>query len=1479
MIPPFQLKGSNLKQEIVLDTGSVIYVDESSEADDPDGSSWEKAFLTLQDGLDAAKDEESAEIWVAKGTYKPDEGKSRTKGDREASFTFTGNTKLYGGFEGTEDIRSERDEDPETNETVLSGDIGTEGFRPENSYRVVVVKNTANVVIDGFTVRDGFGDADEAPLNKGAGIYSKGSLEGHNLIIVKNEADRYGGGIYAKGDLALEATEVRKNDSDYPGGGAAVFEAEISLTNVEFENNSGVGKDEKGGGALFLESVSGQIDSSVFKDNSLPDGPSQNIGGGAVYAENSDLVVIDTKFNGNELNSARVAVGGAFGGRNGTYTFESVDFLGNSVSSGREFGGGGGAGFYDSTVELYDVLFEDNEAEWGGGGMAALSSSDVLIKSVEFYDNLSLPQNGGRVPRGGGLWIQDGKANIVDSHFEGNESIKEELGRKSDIATGGGLHIRGTSDNPSLVQKSTFVGNTSERGGGVSVSNTSLTESTFEDNKASNFAGGLHARGGKVNLFNIEIVENQTFEDPDRFTDAGNVAGLGYSAEGTVTNVLVADNESEDEIGGVAIEGGDDPALLTQVTVANNVADKNEGEEVVFFGGQAFPEIRNSIFWGGGENSDAVYITNTAIDPLFESTLVQGGVPEGAVDGGGVLDEDPLFIDPENGDFGLSDGSPAIDAGDNDHLPEDPFDLDENGITHEPLPIDLASEPRAQDATGGGFIVDMGAYETSGEVEEVPQVVFEPTSIDFGVVTDPTIKTVIIENVGNGLLKGGTEIVENSSHFTVEDSVGNFEIEPNDILEVPVVFTPKGSGEFTATLEISHNAENQTDPIEVPVEAEVEAVEITLNPSQIAFGPTAIEGARDGEPAPTDTFTVQNTGEVSLTVESVSVIKEETPFAVSEAPELPFEVAGGENRAIEVTYDPSEATGQGTVDSAAVSIESNSDFEGEPKLALSGQAEAPSAMVSVAPSDTTVQSGEPISFLQTVVNEAEEVARLNLQITSVPDFLELEASSIPGDGNSDADSLSLVLDPGSEAELKYSFQKSVDSTETLEGFIAHETNDPEAPNPLEVPVSVTVRQTQIPMSVSRSFQDPSDPSSYEIVAVPGREGTDVAETLTGEQGPEWRAFREVGANGDGEAGVEAYDGSEAFRFREGRAFWVISQNEWAFADTVGIADITTISLQDGWNAISNPLNSDLDWNALQSANDFDGALWRWNGGWVRADTLESALSGEGFYVHSDEARELDLSADAEAQLVGTQSEKSCRLRSVQFTAYSEGTRSTTVTAGIGPEGRTHRAPPAHFAEPTVSLRLLGEGGAAHVGQVASCSSADPVEFDMVLTTEARAAATIEASNIGSTGHFPSEGNDGLGMFLVNEETGGEHDLSGRRTVTVPTGKDGRVPLTLLMGSEGRVRRRVLPSETELKRNYPNPFSNQTTLEIALSEKTYLEIEVFNLLGQRVRIVEKGRQEAGTHEVDWDANGLASGTYFVRMTAGEVTETIQVTLVR
>jgi hypothetical protein len=91
-------------------------------------------------------------------------------------------------------------------------------------------------------------------------------------------------------------------------------------------------------------------------------------------------------------------------------------------------------------------------------------------------------------------------------------------------------------------------------------------------------------------------------------------------------------------------------------------------------------------------------------------------------------------------------------------------------------------------------------------------------------------------------------------------------------------------------------------------------------------------------------------------------------------------------------------------------------------------------------------------------------------------------------------------------------------------------------------------------------------------------------------------------------------------------------------------------------------------------------------------------------------------------------------------------------------------------------------------------------------------------------------------------------------------------------------------DNELRSNYPNPFNEETTLTYVLEEEAKVTLEIFNVLGQRVRTLIQERKDAGAHHVRWEGRNqyghrVGSGIYFYRMKVGDFTETRKMVLVR
>ncbi len=136
--------------------------------------------------------------------------------------------------------------------------------------------------------------------------------------------------------------------------------------------------------------------------------------------------------------------------------------------------------------------------------------------------------------------------------------------------------------------------------------------------------------------------------------------------------------------------------------------------------------------------------------------------------------------------------------------------------------------------------------------------------------------------------------------------------------------------------------------------------------------------------------------------------------------------------------------------------------------------------------------------------------------------------------------------------------------------------------------------------------------------------------------------------------------------------------------------------------------------------------------------------------------------------------------------------------------------------------------------------------------------------------------------LCNPEFGVRVPADGRTVISVPVGNalmfatahdaqahSHRVDLT----NAGKL---SLPEDFVLHQNYPNPFNPSTDICYSLPARAHVSIDIFNILGQKVRTLVDESRDAGEHTATWDgADGggkpTSTGVYFYHMTVGDRSE--------
>lgn len=341
----------------------------SSASPGGDGLSWGTAFNDLQDAIAQAVRSRGdvQELWVASGTYRPD----KMTGLRQMSFRLQSGLAIYGGFAGTETLRSQRD--AAQNPTILDGDIGAPGDAGDNSQHVVVAEDVdATALLDGFIIRNGNADQESVFFtHTGGGMRNVNSTPTiSHCRFENNSAAWYGGGMYNEAaSPAVTECAFNSNIADpafFPGGGAMAnrFGSAAQVTDTTFAQNFA----GYVGGAVFNSDSLAAFDRCTFHAN-------HSEYGGAIALDASNPTFLNCGFYDNLADIH----GGAFDIIAGDPLITGCIFSHNTAMANY---GGAMTTFANSSPTIVNCTMVGNYAGFVGGAIANDSDGPTLVNSI-----------------------------------------------------------------------------------------------------------------------------------------------------------------------------------------------------------------------------------------------------------------------------------------------------------------------------------------------------------------------------------------------------------------------------------------------------------------------------------------------------------------------------------------------------------------------------------------------------------------------------------------------------------------------------------------------------------------------------------------------------------------------------------------------------------------------------------------------------------------------------------------------------------------------------------------------------------------------------------------------------------------------------------------------------------------------------------------------------------------------------------------
>lgn len=445
---------------------------------------------------------------------------------------------------------------------------------------------------------------------------------------------------------------------------------------------------------------------TTLRDLVVTNGVSED--GGGLTAEGTDLTVEDCAFISNGYWPAEPRDGG---------------LVPSIPGAGEPATWAGGAMFLnDSVVSISGTMFVDNVARMVGGAIESQEST-ITISDCEAYRNFALPETvapGSVLPAG----MPDTSGGFVS--LRGSSLVARSLVATGNLAAFGGVVSADVLSDVSLTESS-LMGNMAMVGGGVSQTSLLDLNAAFIEEPILEIPVGAPL-----------LVEQCVFQDNLGLDAAAIVAGTGLVARDS----LFVGNEGP----GVTL------AALPGSMIEGSTFTKNMTEGGVFYdweglllGSDLTPapfvevsELVNSIVWDNFESGVSAESV-LPIEPPAEETVLESVIGgwfaaysdvQGSFEGTACISTDPMFTDPDAGDYRLAEGSPCIDAG----TWETDSAVDLDGLVR---PVDGDFD--------GAEDFDMGAYESAGpRMERLGGVDRYETSVEVSAERFTSADTVVI---------------------------------------------------------------------------------------------------------------------------------------------------------------------------------------------------------------------------------------------------------------------------------------------------------------------------------------------------------------------------------------------------------------------------------------------------------------------------------------------------------------------------------------------------------------------------------------------------------------------------------------------------------------------------------------------------------------------------------------------------------------
>ncbi|MFZ4619587.1 MAG: DUF4350 domain-containing protein [Bacteroidota bacterium] len=421
---------------------------------------------------------------------------------------------------------------------------------------------------------------------------------------------------------------------------------------------------------------------------------------------------------------------------------------------------------------------------------------------------------------------------------------------------------------------------------------------------------------------------------------------------------------------------------------------------------------------------------------------------------------------------------------------------------------------------------------------------------------------------------------------------------------------------------------------------------------------------------------------------------------------------------------------------------------------------------------------------------------------------------------------------------------------------------------------------------------------YRLVSIPyDLENGDIKSVLKGLGDPNPLVWRLFGRYDPLTTKYSEFPSDKFNSFKRGEAYWLITRGQFDLtpgtATIVPVQNYFPVKIGPGYSIVGNPFPYKISWkNSIHDS--VQNVIWGFEGTTFKAESLVMAPFS-GYFVKnlSKDSVTILINPQDVTQLSGAGFEKNTTASSfapgewrVGISAVSGKSSDNDNFAGVRP-GAADEYDANDISEPPptptdyVVVRFPNREWKQQPGSYAvdiRKTNDDGLFWDIeVITAKAQASVTL---SLEALGELPND----FSLYLIDKTTERAVLVNGTSQYQFSMLKnETRRNFRLVAGRTSYVEQNtqgipLVAVSYELMQNYPNPFNPSTQIRYALGHSSQVTLEIFNVLGQRVRSLRNEFQPIGTYSAEWDGRNdagisLATGVYFYRLHAASNHETM------